>query len=167
MIRTGVILRRGPSTANTAFRFRKVTGLSWNVSFDARRPDSERSLTEVKRGFELLLLRTRLRMRRNHGTNTTHYNRQERLRANLKVRCLNIKNRFFLVLIQPLKNKNVIRRTLSRGRRPTEIFVTPAKKIQSLLGRVGSVNSTAKIASDADPYFKWSSSTLNLELCFQ
>src|SRR2546427_10269069 len=48
MIRTGVILRRGPSTANTAFRFRKVTGLCRNVSSDARRPDSERSLTEVK-----------------------------------------------------------------------------------------------------------------------
>src|SRR6058998_3513380 len=65
----------------------KVTGLSWNVSSDARRPDSERSLTEVKCDFELLLLRTRMRMRRNHGTNTTHHNRKERLRANLKVRC--------------------------------------------------------------------------------
>src|SRR5439155_19755773 len=164
MIRTGVILRRGPSTANKAFRFRKVTGLSWNVSSDARRPDSERSLTEVKRDFELLLLRTRMRMRRNHGTNTAHRNRQERLRANLKVRCQIPKPDFFLVLIQPLKNKSLIRRTLSRRRWPTEIFVTPAKKIQSLLGPVGSVNSTAKRASDADPYFKTSSSTLNLEL---
>src|SRR5437870_10813530 len=81
MIRTGVILRRGPSTANKAFRFRKVTGLSWNVSSDARRPDSERSLTELKRDFESLLLRTRLRMRRNHGPNTTHDYRQVRLSA--------------------------------------------------------------------------------------
>ena len=77
----------GLSTANTAFRFRKVTGLSWNVSSDARRPDSERSLTEVKCDFVLLLLRTWMWMRRNHGTNTAHHNRQECLRANLKVRC--------------------------------------------------------------------------------
>src|SRR2546428_2623889 len=72
----------------------KVTGLSWNVSSDTRRPDSERSLTEVKRDFERLLLRTRMRMRRNDGTDTTH-NRQERLRANLKVRCQISKPGFF------------------------------------------------------------------------
>src|SRR5439155_24382322 len=102
-------------------------------------------------------------MVRNHGTNTTNHNQQKRLRANLKVRC-QYQTRFFLVLIQPLKNKSLTRRTLSRRRLTTEIFVTPAKKIQSLLGPVGSVNSTAKRASDAAPYFKTSSSTLNLEL---
>ena len=156
MIRTGVILRRGPSTANKAFRFRKVTGLSWNVSSYARRPDSERSLTEVKRDFELLLLRTRLRMRRNHGPNTTHDNRQDRLSANFGGFACQYQDPIFSSLIQPPRPANGDAVSIAIRR----------LKIQFLFGPVGSVNSAANRASDAAPYFRTSSSTLNLELWF-
>ena len=45
-------------------------------------------------------------------------------------------------------------------------IAVPVRKNQSLIGPVGFVNSAANRASDAAPYFKTSSSTLNLELWF-